>query len=255
MHSDTQLKQQVARHGDYIIDKLVAASWFAKGFNDNALTKYRDALRTIETTAFPDEEAKDLAVAGIYEEIARVHNKLHQYADMIAAERTAVEIGNLTQLEHFICYGYYQLKRNDDALPACDQAVAHQPGNLYAHYWRGYVLRDMGRADDALRDLTLVADSDSAFRSGAVIDMSMIHFNRNDNQAALDLLNKYTYLYDPAKTSRSSVAVGFNNRCYAYMELGELRKALDDCTQSLKYGSLPDAYRKQQELVKRLGGT
>jgi hypothetical protein len=39
------------------------------------------------------------------------------------------------------------------------------------------------------------------------------------------------------------------------MELGELKKALDDCTQSLRYGSLPDAYRKQQELVKRLGRT
>ena len=36
------------------------------------------------------------------------------------------------------------------------------------------------------------------------------------------------------------------------MELGDLQKALEDCTASLRYGSLPDAYRKQQELVKRL---
>ena len=34
----------------------------------------------------------------------------------------------------------------------------------------------------------------------------------------------------------------------------QLRKALDDCTQSLRYGSIPDAFQKQQELVKRLGG-
>jgi len=32
-----------------------------------------------------------------------------------------------------------------------------------------------------------------------------------------------------------------------------LKKALDDCTASLKYGNLPDAYRKQEELIKRLG--
>ena len=35
--------------------------------------------------------------------------------------------------------------------------------------------------------------------------------------------------------------------------ISEFEKALDDCTASLRYGSLPDAYRKQQELVKRLG--
>ena len=26
-----------------------------------------------------------------------------------------------------------------------------------------------------------------------------------------------------------AVAIAYNNRCYAYMQLGELRKALDDC--------------------------
>ena len=36
------------------------------------------------------------------------------------------------------------------------------------------------------------------------------------------------------------------------MQLGELEKALDDCTASLKFGSLPDAYRKQAELTKLL---
>ena len=83
--------------------------------------------------------------------------------------------------------------------------------------------------------------------------MSMVYFNRNDLHGALDLLNKYTYLYDPEVTDRGSVAVGYNNRCYAYMELGELKKALDDCTASLRYGSIPDAFRKQRELVQRLG--
>jgi hypothetical protein len=64
--------------------------------------------------------------------------------------------------------------------------------------------------------------------------------------------NKYQYLYDPDVTNKQDVEVGYNNRCYAYMQLGELKKALDDCTASLKYGSVPDAYRKQQELTRRL---
>jgi hypothetical protein len=36
------------------------------------------------------------------------------------------------------------------------------------------------------------------------------------------------------------------------MQLGDLKKALDDCRASLRYGSLPDAIRKQQELISRL---
>jgi hypothetical protein len=49
------------------------------------------------------------------------------------------------------------------------------------------------------------------------------------------------------------MAVAYNNRCYAFMQLGQLKEALDDCRASLKYGSIPDAYRKLQQLVKRLG--
>jgi hypothetical protein len=36
------------------------------------------------------------------------------------------------------------------------------------------------------------------------------------------------------------------------MQLGKLNEALDDCTASLKYGAIPDAFSKQQELVKRI---
>jgi hypothetical protein len=36
------------------------------------------------------------------------------------------------------------------------------------------------------------------------------------------------------------------------MKLGEFNNALVDCTSSLKYGRLPDALRKQQQLQKLL---
>jgi tetratricopeptide (TPR) repeat protein len=255
MHSDTQLVRRDPGRNDYVIDRLVAQSWYGKGFYDNALSKYRDALKSIDATTFPSEEEKDLAVAAVHEDIARAHSHLHQYPDMIASEKIAVATGNLTQMEHLICAGLYRLKKNADAARACGKAIADQPGNVYAYYWRGMALRDLGRPDDALRDLAFVAGSEDDFRASAAIDMSMIYFNRNDIRGALNVLNRYPYLYDPATTSHSSVAVAYNNRCYAYMELGELKQALDDCTQSLRYGSLPDAYRKQQELVKRLRGT
>jgi hypothetical protein len=39
------------------------------------------------------------------------------------------------------------------------------------------------------------------------------------------------------------------------MQLGELTKALDDCTESLKYASIPDALSKLRDLQSRLGDT
>ncbi|ANM11763.1 MULTISPECIES: hypothetical protein [unclassified Rhizobium] len=78
----------------------------------------------------------------------------------------------------------------------------------------------------------------------------MLYFGQNDNNAALNVLNKYDYLYDLKAAGKDDVAVAFNNRCYAYMELGDYKKALDDCTNSLANGNIPDAYKKQQELLK-----
>jgi hypothetical protein len=66
------------------------------------------------------------------------------------------------------------------------------------------------------------------------------------------VLNRYTYLYDPDLTGRDNIAVSYNNRCYAYMQLGDLKKALEDCTASLRYGNIPDAVRKRLELMERL---
>jgi putative IMPACT (imprinted ancient) family translation regulator len=253
MHSNTQLKEDKPNANSYVIDKAVSESWYLKGFYDNAMSKDQEALKDVESTAFPSEEDKDLAVAGIYENIGGVHNKLNQYADMIAYEQAAIALGNVTDDEHFICYGYFRLKDNDAAVRACTKTIENQPSNLQARYWRGDAYRDLGQTDAALRDLTVVAESENDFRTYAAIDISMIYFDRNDNRSALDVLNKYKYLYDPATNNKEGIAVSYNNRCYAYMQLDQLKDALDDCTASLKYGSLPDAYRKQQELVKRLG--
>jgi tetratricopeptide (TPR) repeat protein len=253
MHSDTQLKEDEPGRNNYVIDKAVAESWYRKGFYDNALKKNLEALKAVEATAFPGEEGKLLAISGIYENIASTYERLNQYPDMIAYEKAAVAVGGKTGHEHLVCYGYYKLKDYDGAVRACTEALEHQAGNSPARYWRGVAYREMGQTDAALQDLRTVADLDGSFRTSAAIDMSMIYFNRNDNRSALDLFNKYQFLYDPNATSKANMAVAYNNRCYAYMQLGSLHEALDDCRASLKYGNIPDAYRKLQQLIERLG--
>ena len=125
-------------------------------------------------------------------------------------------------------------------------------GDLQARYWRGMTYLSLNKTDDGLQDFTVVANSEDDRRTQAAIQMSVIYDNIQEFQRSLDVLNKYTFLYDTNTQSKDNITVSYNNRCYAYMQLGDLRKAIDDCTASLKFGSIPDAYHKQQELIKRL---
>jgi tetratricopeptide (TPR) repeat protein len=253
MHTDTQLAEDKPGDTNYVIDNAVSQSWYMKGFYDNAMQKDREALTAVEATTFPNEEEKALAQADIYQNIAGTYNKGGQYPSMIAYEKAAIALGGRTEFEYLICYGFYRLRNYDEAVRSCSKMIEGDAGNLQARYWRGAAYRDSGRKDAALADFTAVAEAEGSLRASAAIDLSMIHFNAKDVRGALDVLNKYTYLYDPNLVTKSDVAVGYNNRCYAYMQLGELKKALDDCTASLKYGSIPDAFRKQQELLRRIG--
>jgi tetratricopeptide (TPR) repeat protein len=251
MHSDTQLKETNPGQNDYVVDELIAESWNDKGFLDNAAAKYKEALADAQRSSFPSEGEKAAALALIYETLSRAAADQKQYADEIAFEKAAVLLGAPWD-EDLVCHGYYQLKQYDQAVQACTDAI-NSTDNPHAWYWRGAAYNQSGHKDLALADLAKSADLDDGYFSpGAAIDMSMIYFGRGDNQGALSVLNKYQFLYDPNRTEKSNVAVAYNNRCYAYMQLDDFQKALDDCTQSLRYGSLPDAFRKQQELVARL---
>lgn len=251
MHTDTRLREEDMGPHDYMIDRTVAASWFDQNFYQNALTKYREALKTARSTIFSDEEERDLALASIYERIADTYYLLHQYTDTIAAEEAAMALDARVQDTVSICASYDQLNDYDDAIAACNEAV-NGTDSLNSRYWRGLAYNATGRSDEAAKDFATVADSESNFRTSAAISLTMIYFGRNDVTSAMDVYAKHPYLFDPRTQRKDDLAVNYNNRCYAYMQLGELQKALDDCTQSLKYDSLPDAVRKQQELVKRL---
>ena len=209
-------------------------------------------MKDIEFASFPNDDAKNSVLSYIYNHLAYTSEKLHQYLDMIAYEKAAIALGGITRSEHYICYGYYKLQDYGETVRACTEAI-DKTDNLTARYWRGLAYGKIEQLEAALRDLEVVANSQHQFRISAAIHMSVIYDEMKDFQGSLDLLNKYTFLYDEKKNPiKADIAAAYNNRCYAYMELGDLQKALEDCTASLRYGSLPDAYRKQQELVKRL---
>ena len=251
LHSSTQFNGE-PRRNSYIIDKAVAKTADLMRLYDVTLKKGQDALRDIEEMSFPNEQAKYIAIGGVYEQMARAYEQLHQYADAIAYERAAIEVGDRTGQEYLICHAYDQLRDYDDAIDACSKAVDRSLNIVPVHYWRGIAYRDKGDSDRALQDFSIVADSQDDLRISAAINMSMIYLGRGDHKDALSILNRYGYLYDPDLSTDQEIAAAYNDRCYAYMQLGNLKEALDDCTASLKYGTIADAFLKQQELIRRL---
>lgn len=237
---------------NFVIDALVAKSWFIKGFYDNAITKYKEALAHLPATRFPTPEQRDLATANIYEALAEIYARYHRPAEMVDAAAAALTLGGKASNQIYLCFGNFQIKQYDQAVEECSKIIADPNSGIEAHYWRGLVYQAMNETEKAIDDLAIVAGSQENRRATAAIELSMIYFNRKDNKGALDALNRYAYLYDANVTNKYDVAVGYNNRCYAYMELGELQKALDDCNASLRYGSIPDAFKKREELVARL---
>jgi tetratricopeptide (TPR) repeat protein len=254
MQSDTALNDGT-KQNNYVIDRAVAVKWYWRNSYVIPNEKSQQALLDLAYTRFPSEEARDVAVSKIYMDLANNAKNLINLEDMIKYEAIAMRLGGPNNLEYLICSGYHQLKDDETAIRTCTQAITDRPNVEDSYYWRGIAYLNAKQPDAALADLAIVADSENEFRASAALAMATIYFNRSDFQAALNVLNKYGYLYNSDVETKTTVASSYDNRCYAYMQLGDLRKALSDCTASLKYGSLPDAYSKHQELERRLKGS
>jgi hypothetical protein len=252
LHSNTQLVEDHPAHNDYIIDKSVADRWFAKHFFDNAITKDHEALKDIERTTFANESDKASAISSVYEDIARASDDLHHYSNMIAYEKAAFAVGGRTDFEFLACFGYYKLNAYQRAIAECTKTIGYRPDNMYSWYYRGLAYRDTGNTEKAIADLTKVAESGNPYRDVAAIAVNVIYGNSKDFKSAIAVFDKYPYLLNTRTTSESSIAVSYNNRCYDYMQIGQYKKALDDCTMSLTYDTIPDAVRKKQQLLKLL---
>lgn len=251
-HSDPRLIEDKGAENSYIIDQLVAKSWLYKGFYDNAITKYKEALSHLNAANFPSPEEKDLAVAQIYQTLTQMYSKAKRPSDMAAAAKAALSLDEDAGSRLYLCYGYHLMTRYTEAIKECSKILSDPQNGVNAYYWRGLSYKELHDDENAIGDLGEVASSQNGHRAGAAIALSMIYFGKNDNEGALGVLNRYAYLYDSRLTDEDDIAVAYNNRCFAYMELGDNQKALDDCNASLQHGSIPDALKKKQELLARL---
>jgi tetratricopeptide (TPR) repeat protein len=255
MGSDEQLMDRPG-HNNYVLDDITARIWAQMDNNPNVEQKFAEALSDIERTTFPDEAQKDEALATVYDHMASVAESSRQYVNIIAYQAAANAVGgsNHSDAPYETCYGYFALNLFEQAVTECTRLIDGNDNYAESHYWRALSYEQMHDWDQALADFEPIADGASNWlRVGSAIEMSVIYGARHDFAGQLASMNSHPYLFDPALQSHDDLAIAFNNRCYAYMQLGQLHEALADCTTSLKYGHIPDAYHKQLELMARLG--
>jgi tetratricopeptide (TPR) repeat protein len=255
MGSDNQMMDQPG-HNSYVLDDITAKVWAQIGNTANADKKFREALSDIENTSFPDEARKDEAMTRVYDDMTKFANDTSQFVNIIVYHDAANAVGgsNHSDVPYMKCYALYRLKHFKEAVSECTGLIDGSDNYLQSHYWRAKAYEGLRQWDASLADFGPVADSaNNWFRVGAALDMSYIYGQKSDFAGELASMNAHPYLFDAALQPPEDLAVSYNNRCFAYMKLGELQKALDDCTTSLKYGHIPDAFHKQQELLKQLG--
>ena len=255
MGSDNQLMDQPG-HNSYVLDDITARVWAQMGNSANAEKKFREALQDVASAPFADEAQRAVATAAIFENMAQFADDTSQFVDIIVYHDAANVVGgnNHGDAPYRKCYAYYRLKHFTEAVTECTALIETNGNYLQTHYWRAKAYEGLGQWDASIADFTPVADSaDNYFRVGAALDMSYDFGQKGDFAGQLASMNQHPYLFDAAIQPANDLAVSYNNRCFAYMKLGQLQKALDDCTMSLKYGRIPDAFHKQQELLKLLG--
>ena len=251
--SDNRQMRDDAQHGNYALDLVIANAWNDGKYFENAEVKYRHALADIAAMDFGSAEAHDAALARVYDGLAILANRRGEWGKVVAYVDAAVALGgDLPERNRFIaCRGYYQLRLYEEGARACAQ-LPGDGDNGRTLYWRGLNEVAAGRDTAALDSFADLAEFNSDLGVAAVIQMSVIHAHRKDLAAMLAVLNAHDYVFDEHIRRKEDLAVIYNNRCYAFMELGELENAQRDCTESLRFGSIPDAIAKQQRLAKLL---
>jgi hypothetical protein len=246
-----------SKHNNYVIDDITARVWAQIGNANNVEQKFREALDDVEHMPFANEDDKSEVLGQIYDHMTWVARSAAQYVKVIAYHDAANAVAGVNRggTQFSKCFAYHELRHFQEAVDECTLLIDTHRGVLRAHVYRAWSNEALKNYDAALAEYSDIADhgSENSLRTGAVINLGHINALQGKVANELAIFEKYPFVFDADIQSAEDLAIVYNNRCYAYMNTGEPRKALEDCNRSLQYGRLPDALHKQQELVKLLG--
>jgi tetratricopeptide (TPR) repeat protein len=258
LHSDTQLAADKAGGNDYAIDRVASLVWYRQGNYANALTWGRRAIEDLPHTRFASEAEANDAKARTYRDLASTYARLGNYRQVAAYGEAAAKLsggfGADPGFDRLSCEALFRLKRYPRALKVCS-AIIDASEDRQARFFRARVYDAIRRDKEAIDDYQAVADSPAsmAFRVYSALAISLIYDKENKFQDALDSMNGFADLFVAGRVTPPDLAAYYNNRCYDKMKLGHPKAALDDCDISLRYGNIPDALSKQQQLMDQLG--
>jgi tetratricopeptide (TPR) repeat protein len=255
MGSDTQLIHGPG-HNNYVLDDITAHVWAKLGNTDNVDQKFNEALQDAERTSFANQENKEQAIAAIYDDMAWYARNNSDYAKAIVYYDAANIVAGLNHggTEYLKCFAYMKLRHFKESVDECTRLINAHREVANATYNRARSYEAMRSYPAALADYAFIAQEgpDNWMRDAAVINMEHINSLLGKYSEELAIFEKYPFVFDEQLQDPEDLAIAYNNRCFAYMKLGQLNKALDDCNTSLRYGRLPDALQKQQEIQKLL---
>lgn len=258
MGSDNQLIHEPG-HNNYVLDDITARIWSGLDNPANVDQKFKEALDDVERMSFQSQDDKEAVTATIYEDMAWVARVTRQYARVIVYHDAANTVAGINHGGHqyLKCFAYYKLNHYQETVDECTALIDTRRDVAEAHYYRARANESMKNYDAAIAEFTPIADDGSEFliRTASAIEIEHMTALRGNYAGELKVFEKYPFLFDTDLQEPDDLAIVFNNRCFAYMKLGQLQKALDDCNTSLKYGRLPDALQKQQQILKMLNPT
>lgn len=141
-------------------------------------------------------------------------------------------------------YDYYKENRIEKAIDELSQAIAIEPQNFEAYFWRGRAFMRRGQFEEAIGDFKKVLDLNPDY-SPAYDNLGWLFFRRNEYDQSLAYLNQSVAL-------KPENAWAHEMRSRIFFKKGDLKSALENAQTACKLGA-KDACRdagKYQTLLK-----
>lgn len=255
MSSDEQLIAPNTAHNSFVMDRLTGTIWYRQSRFHEAEKLYRRAITDLNHTPFRSSGQKQMVRAGLYDHLAQLFYEQSDYPKAASYEIAADYMRGGTGASGYgseLCAALYHLHLYAQTVTTC-QTRLRNGGSFDSLYWLARAYEALHQTQPALNAYRQLADSESHYRAYSAIQISVLYAEQHNLHKMLDTLNVYPWLYrESTDSNRGDIAAAYNNRCYAEMHLGHLHAALKNCTASLHYGNLPDAYAKEQDILQRL---
>ncbi|MGB8131026.1 MAG: tetratricopeptide repeat protein [Candidatus Angelobacter sp.] len=142
------IAEDPAQWGPY---QVMGGIYVAMDKPQNALESYQKGVAAAEKTleAQPDARTK-VGLGQMLNSEGNLLVKLKKYDEAIAIFSQAAELSAYPAMPYFnLCATYYNLKRSQEAVAACDHAIASDPTLADAYYIKGSILFGQGQVQRA----------------------------------------------------------------------------------------------------------